>query len=602
MTPAQWARVTEVFADALEIPAAEQSAFVRATAADDEAVADEVLAMLSADARLGSDLVNASLDGLIEPPADNRANEASEADIVAGPTRPFEFPVGSEIDRFEVRGHIGTGAQAEVYLVADQKPFERDVVLKLFRLDWNAGLSTRVEREAAALSALTHQNIVRVLKFGHMESRPYIVMERIPGRTMHEVLATEGASTHRKLRWLEQLCDGLAAVHARQIVHRDLKPSNLMVDGDALTIFDFGIVRTQNSELTHLQQFTVGTPRYMSPEQISERHLPPGGLDGRSDLFTVGVIAWELWAARPAFTGEDLRGVMASILFGEALPPLTSILEGLDQELSEIIQRAVSRDYTARFQTAAELGAAFVRVRTRLSPNAPEPTGRASRLDEAGIETYTPEVPAGWALSESAEQPAVAVRRRWPIAAVATGALVAVVVATTWRSAHGPLRPPPPPPASATNAASSRGGEPGATHPGEAVEQVHDTSGKGTTKAAETTNTASQVERLLAVALSAIEKDGQLDQAEQAYAAALALAPGNEKGRAGLEQVRKMKKESIRTQVQARTAAAQTAIDDGRLEDAKREVEAAQRLDANDEKASALAMTLEKLEGLAHQR
>lgn len=589
LSPTQWRRVSDLFAEALELPPTEQERHVRAMASDDPAVVAEVLDLIETDNPLGSVLVHASLDGLAQPNVDHEVEPDNNSQVA--PPSTFTFPVGSEIDRFEVRGHIGAGAQAEVYLVADQKPFERDVVLKLFKPIGTAGLATRVEREAAALSALTHANIVRVLKFGHVGSQPYIVMERIPGRTMHEVLATESVSTHRKLRWLEQLCDGLSAVHARHIVHRDLKPSNLMVDGDALCIFDFGIVRTQNSELTHLEQFVVGTPRFMSPEQISGSHLPPGGLDGRSDLFTVGVIAWELWAARPAFTGEDFTAVMGAILFGDGPPPMTSLLTGFDQELSDIIQRALNRRYSDRFQSAAELGTAFRRVRSRLPYDAPEPRITAGHLWETGehaSETVSREdfPPA------SSEVSAQGDRRRWPIGALLVTALLGLIVFAYRQSM--PVETPPtrlaPPPVTSTLGVTPR------------AESKTASSTDQSMRLAESASLARSVARQLTIAQEARDREGDLNKAEQAYVAALGLDPENVKARAGLEQVRKTRNELIRAQAQTRTEVAQKAIDDGRLEDAKREIEAALRLDANNDKARALATTLENLESLARQR
>ena len=212
--------------------------------------------------------------------------------------------------------------------------------LKLIRLGGDLGPAdhARFVREAEVISRFEHLRIVRIYRVGEYAGRPYILMELLRGRTLEEVIANEDVPTRQKLLWLEQLCDGLAHVHAKDIVHRDIKPSNLMVDGDGLKIFDFGIARTRNANLTNDERNQlIGTPRYMSPEQISEDFVPvradgSRGLDGRSDLFSVGSVAYELWAREHAFPGQQFQALTKVIEISP--PPLSCIFDGFDPLLS----------------------------------------------------------------------------------------------------------------------------------------------------------------------------------------------------------------------------------------------------------------------------
>jgi serine/threonine protein kinase len=282
-------------------------------------------------------------------------------------------PLPSQIGRYEIKSLIGRGGMGDLYLAHDPNT-NRLVALKLLNatLDSNE-MRERFAREARALAALNHPNIVNIYDTGEFDDSPFIVMEYVRGETLAELIKRRSPlSVSQKLKLISELCAGLAQAHEAGIIHRDIKPANLMVDQQGrLKILDFGIARVAESNKTRLGPLTqlnmmIGTPGYMSPEQIEG-----GEVDHRSDIFAVGAVCYELLSYDEAFAGADTRQIERRVLQGQPAP-LASVVPGLDPEIDEVVLRALKRDPNKRYQDAATFERAIERLRARLAPEAAE--------------------------------------------------------------------------------------------------------------------------------------------------------------------------------------------------------------------------------------
>jgi Protein kinase domain/PEGA domain len=258
------------------------------------------------------------------------------------------------IGRFLITGRIGRGGMGMVYRGVDEN-LEREVAVKT--LVGEGGLDResrqRFEREAKAAAHLQHPNIVTVYELGEDRGLPFIAMELLPGTDLEALLrGGEEIPLAEKLDVVVQICRGLAFAHERGIVHRDVKPSNvrLLEDGTA-KIMDFGIAKYGDAHLTKTGMM-VGTVHYMSPEQVRGRPL-----DGRSDVFSTGVILYELLAGERPFRGEGATQVLYKIVHEEPPPPDLGALGDLAPRLQSILSRALAKDPDARYPGAAALAA-----------------------------------------------------------------------------------------------------------------------------------------------------------------------------------------------------------------------------------------------------
>jgi len=247
-----------------------------------------------------------------------------------------------------------------VYLAHDPR-LDRSVALKTYVLPEGLPDAERREvearflREARAAAALSHPGIVPVFDAGTADGLPWLAMEYVPGPDLERVLAAEGPLDAQRVRRLVPLLAGaLAAAHAAGIVHRDVKPANVLLGGPdgPPKLTDFGIARPSSSTLTR-SGTTVGSPAYMSPEQIRG-----GDLDGRSDLFSLAVVLYEsLCGARP-FGGEDTAALVYEIVHAEPRPP-SARRRGLSPQLDGFFRRALAKRPEERFPDAATFARAF---------------------------------------------------------------------------------------------------------------------------------------------------------------------------------------------------------------------------------------------------
>lgn len=267
------------------------------------------------------------------------------------------------LGRYRIEGLLGEGAMAEVYRAHDPD-IGRAVAVKILKPDFarDADLEARFLREARAAGALSHQNIATIYDAGEAQGVAYIAMELVEGQPLDTLLAAQGRLPYeRVLSIARQLADALAYAHRAGIVHRDVKPSNILVstDGRQVKLVDFGVARLGEADAgqlgrTHAGQL-VGTPRYMSPEQALG--LP---VDHRADLFSLGVVLYEMMTGKVAFPGTGLATIAIQIA-QERVDPVGRIVGDCPPGLSFIIDKLLSKKPEARFQDGAQLVAALDR-------------------------------------------------------------------------------------------------------------------------------------------------------------------------------------------------------------------------------------------------
>jgi serine/threonine protein kinase len=265
------------------------------------------------------------------------------------------------IGRYKIVDRIGACGMGSLYLAHDPA-IDRMVAIKALREGFDTEeLRERFARESRAAGRLRHPNIVTIFDVGDHEGQPFIAMEYVPGETLAQLIRRRPIlPLSRKVRLVEEICDGLAYAHKSGIIHRDVKPANLMVDAEGMVkILDFGIVRIADSGITQAGVL-VGTVNYMSPEQVTG-----SSVDHRSDLFAVGAVAYELFAYRQAFPGTLKDGVLHRILHTDP-PQLAQVCPDIDSAIPPIIARALDKDITRRYQDLKAMQRDLARVRERL--------------------------------------------------------------------------------------------------------------------------------------------------------------------------------------------------------------------------------------------
>jgi serine/threonine-protein kinase len=241
---------------------------------------------------------------------------------------------------------------------------ERDVAIKLMLVDFKSDPTARerFHREARAVARLQHRNVVTIHELGESDGTPYIVMEFLTGRDLEALLKRDPPlGLDEKLDVTIQLCVGLSYAHEQGIVHRDIKPSNVRVLEDGtVKILDFGIAKFAMSAMTQSGS-VMGTAQYMAPEQIMGQPV-----DGRADLFSTGVLLYEIIAGQKPFTGDTPTAIVYQILHAEPTP-IRSIVTEVPEQLADIIGRALKKDPDHRYSRASEMAAELQIVRSMLA-------------------------------------------------------------------------------------------------------------------------------------------------------------------------------------------------------------------------------------------
>ncbi|WP_179475257.1 serine/threonine-protein kinase [Mycolicibacterium vinylchloridicum] len=339
------------------------------------------------------------------------------------------------VDRYALRGTLGRGGMAEVRDGWDTR-LNRPVAVKLLHPALGAmpDLRRRFEDEARSAARLSHQNIVVVFDFGVHEGSPFIVLERLPGQTLADLIAAGPMPPWRVRKMLDDVLAGLQVAHSAGILHRDIKPGNILVSapGDCMKVADFGIAKTGDGAPTTTGQI-VGTMSYLSPERLTGAPASVG-----DDLYAVGLMAYEALLGRRLFA-QDNPAALARAIIDNPPPPVAAISAGTDPLLAAVIDRAMTRNPMQRFGSAAQMRAALAGDRTALfdlsAPGPGRPPPGTKMLTE-------PPVPAGTYLPPPRPRPR---RGKGRVYAWAAAAVVALGVSAVAMAMDSPSSTAPPP-------------------------------------------------------------------------------------------------------------------------------------------------------------
>jgi len=261
-----------------------------------------------------------------------------------------------KIGRYEIKAELGRGGMATVYQAYDPR-FEREVAIKVLPREMlhDPQFRARFEREAKTIAMLEHPAIVPVYDFGEEDGQPYFVMRYMTGGSLSDRISQGPIPVEEAARIIERLAPGLDEAHAKSIVHRDLKPGNILFDRlDEPYVSDFGIVKLSEAQATSATGSAIlGTPAYMSPEQAQGEPV-----DGRSDIYALGVILFEMLSGKPPYKADTPMGVVVKHIT-EPVPNVLDANPDLPQAIEVVIQKAMAKDREARFATCAGLAAAL---------------------------------------------------------------------------------------------------------------------------------------------------------------------------------------------------------------------------------------------------
>jgi serine/threonine-protein kinase len=265
---------------------------------------------------------------------------------------PF-FDTNAHFGRYVIEKELGRGSMGVVYKAYDPV-IERPVAIKTLKLDLDrkdlAGFRERFLLEAKSAGRLNHPNIVTIYDVGETDGTAYIAMEYLQGRELRQVLGDASPLTFRQIAEIvQQVAEALAYAHLNGVIHRDIKPANIIiVRGQVPKVLDFGIAQLPAGTVNE-EGSVIGSPRYMSPEQITNK-----AIDGRSDIFSLGTVMYEMLAGRAPFEGETLASIVFQVLHEMPVPPQV-YSRNTPHFLARIVARALSKNPAERFQDADEM-------------------------------------------------------------------------------------------------------------------------------------------------------------------------------------------------------------------------------------------------------
>jgi serine/threonine-protein kinase len=397
-----WRRVKEVFGAALELAPAERAAFLDgACGPGDTAVRREIEALLAA---------HQASDTFLETPA-----------AAVAPVTPnySELVEGQTLGPYRVLRSLGHGGMATVYLARDER-HRRSVALKVLHPDLAHALGAeRFLREIEVEANLTHPHILPLHDSGEAAGLLYYVMPYIEGESLRDRLRRETQlPVDEALQLAREVADALAYAHGQGVIHRDIKPENILLSGGHALVADFGIARALDQagrERLTETGMAVGTAAYMSPEQASAA----SHIDGRSDVYSLGCVVYEMLAGEPPYTGPTAHAIIAK-RFSDPVPGARRVRPSVPESVDQAVTRALALVAADRFATAAD----FARA---LQTTPPSPTATPT----------VPLVPARGAGSRTVA-PQHRARRQMPVAATALGlgVVIGLGVLFAWRRSH----------------------------------------------------------------------------------------------------------------------------------------------------------------------
>jgi eukaryotic-like serine/threonine-protein kinase len=298
----------------------------------------------------------------------------------------------NRIGRYRILGELGRGAMGVVY-EAEDPALDRVVALKTISLaetEERRAYEKRFMLEAKAAGKLTHPNIVTIFDYGEEEDLAYMAMELLQGEDLRTRLRRGEIPPMEAVEIALQVADGLGFAHEHGVVHRDVKPGNIMLlERGAVKIMDFGIARMRFADHKTSTGMVLGTPRYMSPEQIGGQPV-----DQRSDIFSLGTVLYEMLTQTSLFAGQDVSQIAHNVANAEPAPP-SHAHPALPQILDFIVARALKKDPAVRYQDAYEMAAdlrdALAEMRARLGT--PRPASDAEKTQTLRLEAGAERLP-----------------------------------------------------------------------------------------------------------------------------------------------------------------------------------------------------------------
>ena len=255
---------------------------------------------------------------------------------------------GTMVGHYRIIEKIGAGGMGEAFLAEDTK-LHRKVALKFLPTQYiaDADFKTRFVREAEAMAKLNHPNIITIFEVSEFKSRPFFAMELVEGQSLRDLAKSKELSIDRIIELAIQVCDGLSAAHDKKIVHRDIKPSNIVIDAYGRPkILDFGLAAIQGAEHLTKTGSTLGTVQYMSPEQVQGQKV-----DHRSDLFSLGVVLYELISGRTPFEKDNESATLKAITQDNP-EPLARYKADIPDELQRTVSKLLEKNPSLRYQHA----------------------------------------------------------------------------------------------------------------------------------------------------------------------------------------------------------------------------------------------------------
>ncbi len=369
--------IEEIYHAASEIPPGERESFIKEHCGEDNDLRREVESLLAFEAT-SSVFIDTSPESLASEMFSEQGNQGSLID--------------TEIGHYNIRKLLGVGGMGEVYL-ADDARLNRKVALKLLPSDLTEQKDRlkRFEQEAQASSALNHPNILTIHEFGTGNGSNYIVTEFVDGVTLRERMDVGGITVNETLDVASQIASALAAAHEAGIIHRDIKPENIMIRRDGIVkVLDFGLAKlTETNKKIHVTDteaptrintipgFVMGTAYYMAPEQVRGREI-----DARADIWSLGVVIYEMLAEQKPFVGDSNVDVMSAVLKEEP-SELSQINPKISPTLQKIVRICLQKKPDRRFHSAHDLGFALEALST--SSNSRMDTGMAMSFSDPSM-------------------------------------------------------------------------------------------------------------------------------------------------------------------------------------------------------------------------
>lgn len=357
MDSERWQKIKDLFDAALQIEPTERAKFLDTSCADDFELREEVQKLIDS-----FDDAESFIEG-------NAAVEAASLMLELNQT----LQKGHQFAHYEIQKQIGTGGMGQVYLADDTK-LDRQVAIKILNPEFSQHDSNlqRFIREAKAASSLNHPNILVIHEIGAAADTNYIVSEYVEGKTLRDVIAHSQLKLFEILDISIQISSALVAAHRANIVHRDIKPENVIVRPDGyIKVLDFGLAKLLIPRSAGLEASTVkhnetakgiilGTVNYMSPEQAKAERV-----DERTDIFSLGVVIYELVAGRTPFRGASMSETFANLINIEP-QPLARYAASVPEELDRIVTKSLRKDKEDRYQSIKDLNADLKELRESL--------------------------------------------------------------------------------------------------------------------------------------------------------------------------------------------------------------------------------------------